>query len=539
MPDGAVLRADVYRPTGQAAELPVLVLRTPYDKATAQTSVFQHPVWYARHGYVVVVQDVRGRFASEGEFYPFRHEGADGAETIRWAAELEGSNGLVGTYGFSYASVAQLLAAGERPEPLRCCVPALGGGDVRDCWIYENGALRLAFVLSWVVQLLAVADALHAGKPGEARELYRLAGRLEALSREGPLRDLEPLRRAGVADYFFDWLEHDGRDDYWRSLSVEAAYDSISVPCIHVGGWFDTFLAGTLADYTALLTRGRAEQHLVVGPWLHVPWSPLVGRRWFGDAARNGIDELQLAWFDRWLKEAPAQQLPPVRLFAMGENRWRDEAAWPPTDTAVEQWHLRSAGRALSLSGDGRLTREPPSDEPPDVFVSIPGDPVPSLGGSSCCALDATPMGSFDQTAVEIRNDVLVYTSEPLERPLEVTGVVELVLNAASDAPSADWAAKLVDVDTEGRAWNVCDGIVRVPGGAAGHRIVLGGTSIVFGAGHRIRLEVASSNFPQYDVNPQTGVGAADADPLDSRAATQAVFHDAARPSRLLLPVRR
>jgi len=557
MRDGTILRADVYRPDDNQAH-PVLLLRTPYDKTFAQNFVYQHPSWYARHGYVVVIQDNRGRNASDGEFYPLRNEALDGFDTIEWAAALEGTTGAVGTYGFSYPGAVQLLAAAEQPPSLACCIPGFTGSDFFDGWTYRGGAFHNAFIIAWVMQFLAIPDALKRGDRESAARLAALGGNLKALYAAQPLRDFAPLREAGVADYFFDWLEHDTRDDYWKEISLQehGRYDRIDVPCLHVVGWYDTFVEGTVTNFSELFVRADGDpsrtQRLLVGPWLHIPWGRLNGARNFGPEADNPIDGIQLAWFDHWLKgdTKAAPEGPVARIFVMGENAWRDADAWPPSEAQVEEWYLHSSGRALSVSGDGTLSPERPDDESPDVYAYLPVAPAPSLGGNSCCLPEAAPMGSFEQTSVEVRNDVLVYSTAPLERDVEVTGSVELVLHAATDVVDTDWTAKLVDVCPDGCAWNICDGIVRArfresleepkllePGRTYEYRIRVGVTSNLFKRGHRIRLEISSSNFPLHDVNTNTGARVKDATLLDSVVATQVVYHDAKRPSRLLLPV--
>lgn len=554
MRDGVVLRADVYRPETPGSH-PVLLQRNPYGKAWAQGIVFQHPAWYARHGYIVVVQDTRGRFASDGAFEPYRNEARDGADTIRWASALPGANGQVGTFGFSYAGATQLLAAAEQPGGLRCCAPGFTSSDFYDGWTYVGGALSQAFLISWVVSTLAPGDAVKRGDRVAADALLRSATDIPSLYWSQPLRDFPLLKERDAAPYFFEWLDHDTRDEHWQAVSIADRHDRIEVPCLHYGGWYDSFIEGTLANFTGLAERAgddpAREQRLIVGPWAHMPWSRVCGTRSFGEEADNRIDDLQLRWFDHWLKDEPdVLDEAPVSLFVMGENRWREADRWPPSNVRIEEWYLHSSGRALSLSGDGLLSRKGPADEPPDVYVYLPGIPVPSIGGRSCCIAEVAPIGPFDQTAAEIRNDVLVYSTPPLEHDTEVTGTVWLVLHAATDAVDTDWTAKLVDVDQEGTPINLTDGIVRArfrdslehpapvePGRVYEYWIRVGSTSNLFRRGHRIRLEVASSNFPAYDINLNTGHRVGEGTLLDGRPATQAVFHDGTRPSRLLVPI--
>ncbi len=288
----------------------------------------------------------------------------------------------------------------------------------------------------------------------------------------------------------------------------------------------------------------------MVGPWQHVPWTPFNGVIDHGPTAENPIDELQLRWFDHWLKGRPINgPWPKVRFFLMGANCWKEAEHWPPRSETCTLY-LHSSGSAGSRQCDGRLLLDPPVEQPPDIFVYDPGDPVPSVGGASCCRADIAPIGAFDQRGVELRNDVLVYTSPTLKVDCDVVGAVELVLHAASDAPDTDWTAKLVDVHSDGAAINICDGILRaryrdslahprplVPGEVYAYRIFLGPTAMRFKAGHAIRLEVSSSNFPCYDANPNTGAALATEDPINAQLATQIVYHQPGRESRLLLTV--
>jgi uncharacterized protein len=549
MRDGTVLRADVYRPPAPG-RYPALLLRTPYDKAVAQQVTYRHPAHYARHGYLVVVQDVRGRYASAGAFAPYRHEAADGADTIAWAAGLDGCTGRVGTYGFSYAGASQLLAAADRPAALSCAAPAFTSSDFYDDWTYVGGALNQAFVVSWVVQMLAVPDLARAGALEDAAAILAAQADVPRLYRGRPLDEFPLLRDTGAAPYFFDWLRHDTRDEYWRSISIRERHARITTPCLHIGGWYDTFIEGTLDNFARLAAAADdGRQRLIVGPWAHTPWGRAVGGRDFGPQAGGVVDEAQLAWFDHWLKGADLDG-PPVRVFVMGANRWREARGWPVEGTDTQRWYLHAARAANSASGDGRLDRSPPGDEPADVYVAMPARPVPSAGGRASSDPTVVPMGPADQSAVESRNDVLVYTTAPLATDLEVIGTVWLRLFAATDGPDCDWVAKLIDVDEAGRTVNICGGVLRArfrdsleqptpvrPGEVQEYRLRVGSTANVFRRGHRLRLLVSSSDFPQYDVNPNTGVSAAAAGPFQLRVATQTVFHAAARPSHLLLPV--
>lgn len=552
MTDGTILRADVYRPLASGRH-PVLLLRTPYNKTTAQSGVYEHPAWYARQGYVVVVQDTRGRFTSAGAFDPYRWEGEDGTDTIGWAAQLKGGNGKVGTFGFSYSGASQLLAAQRKPAGLVCAAIGCAGADFFDGWTYRGGALQLAFILSWTLGALAIPDALKRGDRKRAETLLALSSNMHA-AYERPLADW--LGSGMLPAYFEKWVTGDTRNDYWKSLSSLPGLSDIEIPCLHLGGWYDIFLDGTLDVHRKLTEQAagdrRRAQFLSIGPWQHVPWSRLNGAADFGAAGDNRADEMQLSWFDHWLKDRPfGEDVGKIRYFLMGANEWRTDMSWPPADALACELYFHSSGIAARRLDDGVLTLEPPCQEPPDIYVYDPGEPVPSIGGASCCRPELTPVGVYDQRRVESRTDVLTYTCGPFIEGCDVVGPVEVVLYAASDAADTDWTAKLVDVRPDGSAMNICDGIIRAryraslerpsliePGDVYQYRISLASTAMRMLAGHRLRLEISSSNFPNYDVNPNTGLGAHRAAKLDTVIATQIVYHDSERPSHLRLLVR-
>ncbi|MDP9364922.1 MAG: CocE/NonD family hydrolase [Chloroflexota bacterium] len=554
MRDGTTLRADIYHPT-LPGPFPVLLMRLPYDKTVAQAITYMPPLWYARHGYIVAVQDVRGRCMSEGEWLPFVHEANDGYDTVEWAARLPGSSGRVGMYGFSYPGLAQLFAAGARPPSLATIAPAMAGSESYDGWAYRGGAFALAFNASWAVEL-ARDTARRAGRHGLVDELQAALGGIAGLYWHLPLGSFPPLHGRDVAPYFFEWMEHQSRDAYWLSRSPSHGFDGTRTPALHIGGWYDAFLDGTLRNYTGMRDAATTEeerrlQRLVVGPWFHLPWGRVVGGTDLGPEADNRVDEIQLRWFDARLKgimDDPNE--PPVRLFVLGEHRWRVASDWPPPEARPVSYYLHSGGRANALGGNGALSRERPGDEPSDLYVYDPANPVPSMGGRACCAPPLAPMGQVDQTAVEMRNDVLVYTTVPLDRDIEVTGAITATIWAASSACDTDFTVKLVDVHPDGRALNLTDGVVRAryrrslevpspiePDQPYEYRIDAGATSNLFRRGHRIRLEVSSSNFPAIDRNPNTGQPLNAARNTDLRPALQTVFHDAARPSHVTLPI--
>jgi putative CocE/NonD family hydrolase len=554
MRDGTPLYADIYRPQGEGP-WPVLLIRQPYDKTQAENISYAHPVWYARYGYMVVVQDPRGRWASEGGWYPFKHEEDDGYDTVTWAAGLPGSNGQVGMFGFSYAGATQLLSAVHQPPGLKVIMPALTGSDYYDGWTYRGGALHHAFTQSWAT-FLAQDTARKRGD-------YELEGNLAgALGNAWANYWIPPqyypfLTQEGLAPYYYDWLQHDTYDDYWKQWSIRRRYDQITLPALHIAGWYDVFLEGTLENFTGLQEgagseQARRNQKLVVGPWYHMPWHQHVGAFDFGENARNCIDALQVLWLNKYLRSERNQldDEPPVALFVMGDNEWRFEDEWPVERAQATKFFLHARGRANSLNGDGWLDRGTPGDELPDIFTYDPRLPVMSVGGHSCCVNTLTPMGAFDQRSQEYRNDVLIYSTEALAEEVEIIGSVEVTLYAASTAVDTDFTAKLVDVHPDGQAINVGEGILRArfresleaptpiePGRVYEYKILVGSTAIVFKAGHRIRVEISSSNFPTFDRNSNSGVPLVESSPADWVVATQTIFHDDRYPSHIVLPL--
>jgi putative CocE/NonD family hydrolase len=404
---------------------------------------------------------------------------------------------------------------------------------------------------------LAVEDARRRGDAALEMEMQNVMLKIGDWHRHMPLSQFPPLKRAEVGAYLFDWLAHPMWDAYWQAWSIRTRYAQISVPALHIGGWYDVFLEGTLQNYQGICAQGanataRQNQQLLIGPWTHMPWAPRVGESDFGRAAGNVVDDAIVRFFERWLKEVPsdAEREPPVRLFVMGENRWLAASDFPPSNVRPQDYFLHSGGAANSAMGDGVLDPNTPLDEPFDTFCHDPLWPVPSVGGHSCCFPEIAPMGPHDQRDVESRNDVLVFTTAVLTGDLTVCGTVTATLYASTSARDTDFAVKLVDVWPDGRALNLCDGILRAryrngldhaellePDTVYELNITVGSTCNVFRAGHRLRIQIASSNFPMYDRNPGDGGDIANATFLDLRSAMQNIFHDARYPSHVRLPI--
>jgi uncharacterized protein len=544
MRDGVTLVADVYRPKGEG-KFPVLVERTPYNRKGG----FAMAHGLAAHGYVVVLQDTRGRFDSGGEFYPFRHEAEDGYDTVEWAAALEQSDGKVGMFGGSYVGATQMLAAMAKPPHLAAIFPYVTASEYYDGWTYQSGALMQWFASSWTTGL--TVDTLRK-KASDRSRPKEWIGQL-------PLENyklLDPPPVADLAPYFRDWLRHERSDEYWRRWKVSDHYREMNVKALHAGGWNDLFIKGSIKNYTGLRAEGttasvREGQRLLVGPWAHAPTSPegKVGDVVYGRAAVLDMTGTALRWFDFALKGVQNEYAtaPPVSIFVMGENVWRAEREFPLARTRYTKYFLHSARGANGVEGDGRLDTLAPAAERPDAFTYDPLNPVPTIGGRLCCG-DAIPPGPFDQRPNESRKDVLVFSTPPLERDLEVTGYVTAELYAATSAPDTDFTMMLVDVAPDGYARYLTDGIVRAryrdttdraepvtPGRVYKYTLDLWATSNLFKAGHRVRLYVSSSNFPRFNRNHNTGETSAAV--ARAAKAEQTVYHDASRPSSVMLPV--
>jgi putative CocE/NonD family hydrolase len=544
MSDGVELVSDHYYPSPPGSH-PTLLMRQPYGRDIASTVVYAHPAWFARQGYNVVIQDVRGRGESAGEFYPFRHGARDGAETIAWLRTRAECNGGIGMYGFSYQGLTQLLAAAEQPDGLLCIAPGMTACDLYHGWFYQQGALRLASSLGWGLQMLK-ADARRYRLTEASDRLERAWTNLAAQTGVLPFRAHPALQGKGVPQYVLDWFDHPEAGEYWASLDVSQTLSRINVPALHISGWYDMFLRGSIDGFLALSEQAgsafaREHQYLIAGPWVHFPWGDRVGATDFGVAALVDTDAILVRWFNHWLKGSGEWAAEPrVRHFVLVENRWRQADEWPPQ--ASTTLYLHSGGKANSRKGDGTLSAMPAvSGEPCDVFIYDPEVPVLAPGGPTAAS------GQFDQAALELGNNLLVYSTEPLVEPLRIFGTPRVSLYCATSSAHTDFTAKLVRVRPDGVAEFICIGIARSSwafretGYAADNvhhwQFDLEPTSCLFAAGDRIRVEVASSAFPLYDRNPGSRVPSSRATSWDWQRSTQIVYHTSDCPSALHLPV--
>ncbi|RSS64689.1 CocE/NonD family hydrolase [Streptomyces sp. WAC07061] len=520
--DGVLLAADLYRPD-TADPVPVLVRRTPYGRSGAPGGASVDGLRLVRAGYALLVQDVRGRFGSGGDFDPYWHEAADGADTVAWAVSQPWCDGSAGLFGRSYEAMAALLAAAERPPGLGAVVPHVAGSGFDEGWTRQGGAFQLGFALYWVLY-----DLLLEGAGLSAAERAEVAGavdRIDELYRD-PAAAADLLDR--LAPYYRRWREHPSGDPYWLRAAPRAAYPAIDVPVLHLTGWYDIFLAGALENYRGIRECGNRTR-LVVGPWSHCITGGIFPQRRYGlaaDEAELDVTALHLEHFDRHLRrsgEGP-DRCDPVRLFLTGADAWRTFPDWPVPGTE---------DLVLHLDGRGLTAGPAPARSGADLIRHDPADPVPTTGGATALPGQFTggDCGPLDQREVERRADVLCFTGEPLDAPLTVVGDTVLTVYVTPDAAGADVTAKLVDVHPGGRAELLCDGVRRLAAGADGGggggpvevTVAVGAVGHVFRAGHRIRLEVAASNAPRFDVHPPA-------------VAHHTVHHGGDHPSRLLLP---
>lgn len=550
--DGVTLYADIYRPKS-SDKFPVILMRTPYDKSVNWAASPAYKI--VPRGYVFIVQDVRGRYTSEGEWYPFRHEQADGYDAVEWAASLPYSNGKIGMMGGSYVGATQMLAAIAAPPHLAGIAPEITASNYHDNWTYQGGAFEQWFDQNWTTQLARNTLDRLIDKNTDAR-----VGTLALPLANYPVFNFGQLPAdaqltASIAPYYFDWLAHPDYDDYWKQWSIEEHFSNIAVPMLSVGGWYDIFSDGTLRNYMGARDHGvtdaaRTKQHLLMQIGGHAGSGRRIGDVDFGPhALENAYVDVVLDWYDYLFKEIHNQFSTdrPVKLFVMGVNEYRQEGDWPPPEAQYIKYFLHSSGKANSLRGNGSLSTSAPKAEPSDSYVYDPGDPVPTMGGPLCCAQKLIEPGPRDQRGVENRDDVLVYSFGPLTQDLDVTGPVKATLFVKSTAVDTDFTGKLVDVSPDGVALDVAEGILRMryrdsrehaslsnPGQIYQIDLDLWATSNVFLRGHTLRLEISSSNFPRFDRNLNTG------EPINGHrfvSATNTILHDEQHPSALVLPV--
>ncbi len=531
------------------SKLPILLMRQPYGKAIASTVVYAHPTWYASQGYIVVIQDVRGRGTSEGKFELFANEVADGLDTINWVSQLPGSTGEVGMYGFSYQGMTQLYTAVHRHPALKAIAPAMIAYDLYSDWAYENKAFCLQANLGWAIQLAAETARLQ-GDEKAYQQLYRASRNLPLWDNIPSLPDI--MQQLAADSFYHDWLNNPLPGDYWEKLSPKNLLQDIDIPMLHIGGWFDPYLRGTLNLYRAMKAKSQYPQYLIVAPWAHLPWGRKLGNVDYGVEAQNPIDEIQLRWFDHFLKGKDTGMLTesPVSLFEMGSNQWRYFDDLPQDEPKI--YYLASDGLANIREDRGMLWEylEEVSNETPeallannlleveetelpntiDTIVHDPWRPVPALGGHS-----SFPGGSFDRSSLDCRFDILTYTSAPLETDLHIVGAITVEVYCTADTPSFDLCAVLSVVHPDGKVLNFTQGYIRVDSPTTPITIPLQETCIKIAQNSCLRLSLSGACFPAYPVNPGTGQFPHQTRLMDARIITLTLKSGADYPSQIKL----
>ncbi len=552
MRDGVRLSVDLILPHGPGP-FPALLHRTPYESNADRWISWAK--WFAKRGYAVLSGDCRGRYESEGVFYAYADEGRDGHDTLEWIAHQPWCSGVIGTWGRSYGAIAQWQTAPLDSPYLTCMAPHAICDDYFSDYHYVGGAFQLTLS---IMAAICFTTSVSLTTQEAGAELFNT----NRLIRSLPLIDMDVRAIGKEIPFWRDWLAHPTNDAYWHALRTTGRFDRIDVPVFQQSGWYDAYANSLFDHYTGITMGGKSDrarknQKLLMGPWSHgVIESSRMGELDFGPAAFLDLREVELRWYDHWLKgmDTDVVEEPPISIFVMGANEWRYEREWPLARTEPVPWYLHSGGKANSRFGDGTLSPEPPGAEPPDRYAYDPERPVVSIGGNNSTQLwsakaeEPIVPGPIDQRVLERRDDVLVYTSAPLERDLEVTGPLTMTLYAASSARDTDWTAKLVDVYPNGYAMNLAEGIIRAryrngddreellpPGEVQRYAMRMYPTSNVFKRGHRIRLDISSSNFPRFSRNLNTGEPVATG--TRSEIAHQTVLHTAEFPSHITLPV--
>ncbi|MEL6496248.1 MAG: CocE/NonD family hydrolase [Cyanobacteria bacterium J06623_7] len=549
--DGIRLDADIYRPDNDD-KLPILLMRQPYGREIASTVVYAHPRWYAAQGYIVVIQDVRGRGTSTGEFDLFTHELADGLDTIEWVLTLPNQTGKVGMYGFSYQGMTQLYTAAHQPACLKAIAPAMVAYDLYTDWAYENGAFCLFANLAWAIQL--------AGETARIQGDERAYLRLKAASSNLPLNDTIPanpelMRELAPHSFYHQWLHNpQPHAEYWQQRSPKYLLEKVDLPMLHVGGWFDPYLRGTMNLYQAMVEQSEQPQHLLIAPWGHLPWGRKLGAVDYGVEAQNPIDAIQIRWFDHWLKDIDIGLLQeaPISLLMMGSNSWQEFDKLPEQQIT---YYLGSDGLASMREDSGLLLSEESAselmsqkllatdlgevvtefDRSIDILVHDPWRPVPALGGHA-----TFPSGSFERSHLDSRSEVLTYTSAPLKSALTLVGAIALEVYCAVSNPSFDLCAVLSVVNPRGEVHNFTQGYIRVETSTSNPSLIsipLQPTGMQIAPAHSLRLSLSATCFPAYPVNSGDGKLPYESRQIDNSIITIEVYTGADYPSRLKINV--
>ncbi|MFC1607252.1 CocE/NonD family hydrolase [Candidatus Latescibacterota bacterium] len=537
MRDGVRLSTNIYRPDAEEA-FPVILRRTPYGNDGTGN---KNGHYWAKRGYTFVIQNTRGRFESEGIFYPLFYEASDGFDTQEWIGHQKWCNGKIGTVGASYTGYTQWISAPLQSKYLVTMAVLNSLANFYEGF-YRQGAFRLRLWTWW--------GYMHtAPYTFDTTDILR---KLDNTNFSLPIIDQDSIIGWRVP-FIRDMLSHPSSDEYWGNMSIEGQHHNIQQPCLLAGGWFDLFFNETISLYIKMASRGnKSMTKLIVGPWFH-SYNPdgVSGDLQFGKEAILDSDtwnEQCLRWFDYRLKgkDAGIAEEPLVKIFVMGDNVWRFENEWPLARTMFTRFYFHSEGHANTQSGDGFLSEQRPGQEPIDTYIYDPNSPAPSTADGLSFEFNA--IYPKDHQRIEDREDVIVYSTLPLSQDIEVTGPIKVILHASSSAVNTDFTAKLCDVYPDGRSIRLCEGIIRAThrngnkelsfieqGKVYEYHIDLVATSNVFKKGHRIRVEISSSNFPRFDRNLNTSLNNALA--TEMVTATQTIYHDKDLPSCIVLPV--
>ena len=551
MKDGIKLATDLYIPQIEnETSFPALINRTPYNKDNMEAS--KEVKAFVKAGYVVVIQDVRGRYHSEGNFVPYEYEIFDGLELFKWVIQQSWCNGHFGTFGGSYNGGTQYLPATKNPEGLAAMIPVVTFDDLYNGSAYNDGA-KVLHDLRWTVVSIIPDIMERARKAGEEvkvepPEVYNCLEKI-------PLASDEAVKIYGK--YYLNWMKHSTFDDYWKKMSIKEHYNNIMVPTLNISGWYDIFVPSTLNNYMGMKEKGgseiaRANAYLIMGPWSHINFSGKMNEFDFGsEASEDAIDLLgiQIAWYDFWLKNKPIKYLlnKHVKIFVMGENKWREEDDWPLPNTNYISYYFHSEGNANIKNG--LLSIEKPAEENSDKFTFDPLNPVPTVGGQVILPGEGA-IGPRDQTKVEERDDVLVYETDILKDDITIIGPLTTKLFISSDCKDTDFTAKLTDVDENNVSKLLSDGILRMryrnslekteliePGKIYEININVGATANTFLKGHKIRVSISSCNFPRFNRNSNSGGDIMFEEVSSYQKANNVVLHDSSHPSCIILPI--
>ena len=511
MRDGTILRHNMTRPDIDG-KFPVLLERSPYNKEGGSENGVGSPEFFASRGYVVIIQDVRGRFASDGDFYPFKDDGngpnKDGYDTVEWLAKQDWSTGKIGTIGGSYSGATQYRNAISNPPNVKAMFVRESSADYSEEWVYRGGAFELGFNLGWAHRVtLSNLNHLVTDEKHEETEkmLIDIENNLDDWHNKTPLFPTQYFN--GLSDWYNDWLENPPPSDYWKEFDMSDHFGNIDIPIYHLGGWFDVFLNGTLKFYQGVSKNGKSDktkqnQRLIVGPWVHGPTNinnRFAGEFDFGPDAALDFNELRLPWFDFWLKgkNNGIDETKKINFFVMGKNEWKQADEWPLKNTTYTKYYFNKKlnGEIKSLYS-GTLSDKKEIENSQLSFTNNLNNPVPSLGGNTL----SIPNGVFEHSSVD--KQCITFSTDPLENELEVTGPVSAEIYVNSDQENSDWVVRLCDVDQSGYSRLVCDGIFRshaTSGEIQKIKIDMWATSNMFLKGHSLRISVTSSCFPRFD----------------------------------------